>query len=195
MSDKDLERHYATLELARGASPTEVKNAYLRLKKLYTEESRLLAVLTADFPPDRRAAILKDIDEAYQVILASFRPPAAETEPAPDIPFPDKEEAARGRTARDSSGWTGAGLKRQRQALGIPLTKIYQTTKIRVEILENIEEERFEALPDETFLKTHLDQYARCLGLDPKKVVEDYLQWYGEWKRRRARAGEHDRNE
>ncbi len=195
MSDKDLKRHYASLELAPGASPSEVKNAYLRLKKLYTEDSRLLTVLTADFPPDRRAAILRDIDLAYQVILASFRPPAPETEPAPDIPFPDKEEAARGRTARDSSGWTGAGLKRQRQALGIPLARIHETTKIRVQVLEDIEEERFEVLPDETFLRTHLDQYARCLGLDPKKVVEDYLQWYGEWKRRRARAGGHDRKE
>jgi hypothetical protein len=178
MTESGLDRWYRTLELAPGASLTEIKNAYLRLKRLYAEESPVLKVMTADFPPERRSAILAEVEEAYREVLASFK--------APDetpTPLADKEP---GRADIPS----GSGLKRRREMRGLSLQGIYQVTKIRVEILENIEAENFAALPDESFLRNHLTQYARALGLNPKDIIEPYLERYHEWRKRRGRPAE-----
>ncbi len=55
-------------------------------------------------------------------------------------------------------------------------------TKIRAGILENIEHERFDALPQEVYLKGHVSNYARYLLLDPRKVADDYINRYKAWK-------------
>jgi cytoskeletal protein RodZ len=46
-----------------------------------------------------------------------------------------------------------------------------------------MEEEKFEVLPEEIYLKTHLKNIAACLDLKPGKVVDDYLGRFREWKR------------
>lgn len=55
-------------------------------------------------------------------------------------------------------------------------------TKIRKEILKNIELEKFEDLPQEIYLRGHVRSYAKYLSLNPKKVVDDYLRNYKAWK-------------
>jgi hypothetical protein len=177
VSDDRLASCYRTLELVPGASLTEIKNAYIRLKRLYSEDTPLLRVMTSDFPPERRPAILAEVEAAYREILASINVPA-ETR-APVI----TPEADRGLVL------TGAGLRRRRESLGLTLEGIHEVTKIRAEILDNIESERFETLPDESFLKNHLIQYARSLGLDPGEVLDQYLGRFREWTKRRSRAG------
>jgi cytoskeletal protein RodZ len=76
-----------------------------------------------------------------------------------------------------------AGFARVRESLGLPLHLIFHTTQIRVEQLEAIEEENFAKLPDEAYLKAHLKEYAGHLSLNPKKVVQDYLKRYADWKK------------
>jgi cytoskeletal protein RodZ len=61
------------------------------------------------------------------------------------------------------------------------LYEVALDTKIRVEILENIEHERFDALPQEVYLKGHVSNYARYLLLDPRKVADDYISRYKTW--------------
>ncbi len=180
MTEPNLDQCYRTLELAPGASLTEIKNAYLRLKRLFSEESPLLKVVTSDFPPEKRSAILAEVEDAYRQILASFKVPAEGR-----APLADRE------SGRDDVP-SGAGLKRRREMRGLSLQGIFQVTKIRIEILENIEAENFESLPDESFLKNHLTQYARALGLDPKDVLGFYLERYHEWRKRRVRPGDPD---
>ena len=177
MTADKLAACYRILELGPGASLTEIKNAYIRLKRLYSEETPLFRVLTSDFPPEKRAAILAEVEQAYREILASINVPVETRLPLVE------PEANRGPVLT-----TGAGLRRRRESLGLTLEGIHQVTKIRAEVLDNIESERFETQPDESFLKNHLIQYARSLSLDPKEVLDQYLGRYHEWKKRRSRT-------
>lgn len=65
----------------------------------------------------------------------------------------------------------GEVLREYRQKQGIPLEKISQITHIRIGFLEAIEDNRFDVLPAEPFVKGFLHSYARVLGLDPKTIL------------------------
>ncbi len=71
--------------------------------------------------------------------------------------------------------YRGKMLKQVREKMGIELKTISMETRISLKILEWIEEENSDRLPAKVYLKGFLKGYAQCLGLDPKKVVEDYL--------------------
>src|SRR4030067_2397001 len=72
----------------------------------------------------------------------------------------------------------GSILKIIRERRGISLNLVAEKTKISINYLENIEAEKYHQLPVEVFLKGYLFQYARFLGLDAKKVVDDYMMFY-----------------
>jgi hypothetical protein len=68
----------------------------------------------------------------------------------------------------------GAYLRRCREALGLSLAEMSERTRIR--ILDQIEEERFELLPPEPYLKGYLFEYARALDLpDIGELAKCYL--------------------
>jgi cytoskeleton protein RodZ len=50
--------------------------------------------------------------------------------------------------------------------------------------LEWIEEEAFEKLPPLVYLKGFLKSYAQSLGLDPQKVIEEYIRFMEESKKK-----------
>ena len=56
--------------------------------------------------------------------------------------------------------------------------------KINTKTLEWIEEEAFEKLPALVYLKGFLKSYAQSLGLDPSKVIEEYLRFKEESKKK-----------
>lgn len=84
--------------------------------------------------------------------------------------------------------FSGQTLKEVRTTLGIQLFNLSLDTKIRKEILQNIEDENFRQLPHEAYLSAHLANYAKYLGLNPKKVTRDYLIRYWAWKQKTKRA-------
>jgi hypothetical protein len=191
MSDADKERDLKTLELGPKATLAEVKNAYFRLKKLYSADSALLSPISQEIAEDRRLRILLEVEEAYQRLLQYFREePSWRVEgrgPAPAAgsrpPAVSGTSSEKGAATGEELTFSGPALKRIRESLGIPLQLIFHTTKIRVEQLEAIEEENFAKLPDEAYLKVHLKEYAGHLSLNPKKVIHDYLKRYAEWKK------------
>ena len=71
--------------------------------------------------------------------------------------------------------YRGKALKQIRERMGIELKAVSLETKISIKVLECIEEEAFENLPPMVYLKSFLKGYARSLGLDPQRVVEEYL--------------------
>ena len=81
--------------------------------------------------------------------------------------------------------YSGPALRRSRERQNIDLIEISKLLKLRSELLKALEEERYEMLPEEIYLKTHLKNIAACLRLKPAKVVEDYLGRFHEWKRTR----------
>lgn len=78
--------------------------------------------------------------------------------------------------------FSGQILHDTRRKLGIELYDVVLETKIRKDLLKDIETERFEALPPDTYLRAHLTSYAKFLGLNPRKVAEDYLIRLAVWK-------------
>jgi flagellar biosynthesis protein FlhG len=68
----------------------------------------------------------------------------------------------------------GAYLRRCREALGLSLAEMSERTRIR--ILDQIEDERFDLLPPEVYLKGYLFEYARALDLpDIGDLAKCYL--------------------
>ena len=85
--------------------------------------------------------------------------------------------------------FSGLVLKKIRTKLGMQLYEVALDTKIRINILENIELENYESLPSESYLKEHLRIYSKYLSLSPKKVVEDYINKYNAWKTKPEEKG------
>ncbi len=69
----------------------------------------------------------------------------------------------------------GARLKRERELRGITLEEIARETKIAGRMLSYIEADRFDRLPPGIFRQSFVRSYARCLGIDEEKAVQDYL--------------------
>jgi curved DNA-binding protein CbpA len=80
--------------------------------------------------------------------------------------------------------YRGKMLKQIRERMGVELKTISMETRIPVKVLEGIEDENFQRLPAQVYLKGFLRGYARCLGLDSEKVVEDYLNSMGPTKKK-----------
>jgi cytoskeletal protein RodZ len=65
----------------------------------------------------------------------------------------------------------GEVLAEYRIKQDISLEKVSQVTRIRVDFLRAIEENRFEELPAEPFVRGFLNSYATYLGLDPATIL------------------------
>lgn len=71
---------------------------------------------------------------------------------------------------------SGEDLKQLREAKGIDHSEIYQRTRISRTTLERIEQNQYEDLPAEIFLRSFLKSYAEILQIDPKHIVDGYLK-------------------
>jgi cytoskeleton protein RodZ len=68
----------------------------------------------------------------------------------------------------------GNSLREARLRQGFELPRVEADTKIRAKYLRALEEERFEVLPGETYVKGFLRTYAEYLGLDGQLYVDEY---------------------
>ena len=71
---------------------------------------------------------------------------------------------------------TGPDLKRIREARGVSLRHMANVTKIGTRFLEYIEEDRFGFLPAPVYLRGFLQEYARMVSLDPRRVADAYMK-------------------
>ena len=72
----------------------------------------------------------------------------------------------------------GASLREARLRQGLDFPEIETGTKIRGKYLQALEEERFEVLPGETYIKGFLRSYAEYLGLDGQLYVDEFNSRY-----------------
>jgi flagellar biosynthesis protein FlhG len=70
---------------------------------------------------------------------------------------------------------SGAELRRIREARGVSLRHIASVTKIGMRYLEYIEEDRFALLPAPVYLRGFLQEYARLVGIDPRRTADAYM--------------------
>lgn len=73
----------------------------------------------------------------------------------------------------------GSSLREARLRNGYDLAEAEAATKIRTKYLKALEEERFEVLPAQTYVKGFLRSYAEFLGLDGELYVDEYNSRYG----------------
>src|SRR6266511_313549 len=68
----------------------------------------------------------------------------------------------------------GNSLREARLRQGLDFPEIEQGTKIRAKYLRALEDEQFEVLPAQTYVKGFLRSYAEYLGLDGQLYVDEY---------------------
>ncbi|MCX6566446.1 MAG: helix-turn-helix domain-containing protein [Candidatus Aminicenantes bacterium] len=179
MTRTDLRKSYEILELPDSASLREVQNAYLRLRKLYAGSSVALAPLEEEFSENTRRKILQQVEDAYDKLRSALNGERTNAkaggagERGDTVPELDRLEEI---------VYSGPVLRKIRERVNLNENAVFQELKIRTELLRALEEERFEVLPQVVYLKGHLQSIARLLGLQPDRVVEDYLRRYRDWK-------------
>lgn len=75
-------------------------------------------------------------------------------------------------------------LRREREVREVTLEEISAATLIGVRYLEALEDERWDDLPGDVYIRNYLRAYASHLGLDPDRLITEYVY-------RRQRAGGH----
>jgi curved DNA-binding protein CbpA len=167
---------YAVLGLEPRASREQVERAYRFCLELYGEGS--LALYSLLDPTEAEQQRLR-VREAYEVLSdeerrrvydagQGFLPPDA-----PVLPFPSPSSTAA--DAELPTVLTGADLRRIREARGVSLRHIAAVTKIGVRFLEYLEEDRFAFLPAPVYLRGFLQEYARLVGIDPRRAADAYM--------------------
>ena len=199
MKGIEEQTYYEILEVSSAATPKEIQKAYEHAKETFHTDS--LAVYSL-FSGQEIQEIQVAIEEAYRVLMdealrkgydqshyqilgqqklekpREILVPLREKNPPPafaDVAVHVGEEIYRGKT-----------LKQIRERMSIDLEAIAQETRINLKTLELIEGEDLEKLPALVYLKGFLKGYAQSLGLDPHKVVEEYLHFLDEEKKKIA---------
>ena len=68
----------------------------------------------------------------------------------------------------------GLMLKREREARGLTLSELSKVTRIPEIALQNIENNAFDALPAEVFVRGFLRNYARQLSIPASEIMQAY---------------------
>jgi len=71
---------------------------------------------------------------------------------------------------------SGDDLKKLRKAVGVEIQDIQYIAKISASVLKAIEENRFEELPPDIYLKSFLRSYAKIIQINPQKIIDGYLK-------------------
>src|ERR1043166_9449446 len=72
----------------------------------------------------------------------------------------------------------GSSLREARERQGLEFPQVEAATKIRGKYLRALEDEHFDQLPAETYVKGFLRTYAEYLGLDGQLYVDEYNSRY-----------------
>lgn len=188
--------HYELLELSRESDVQEVERAYRLALATFADDSLATYSVYAD---DEAEALRERVELAYQVLsdpeqragydrllssgvdadaIAAEAIDITLDLDAPAVPRPEAlpaiEEFEEALDEGDAP-YDGARLRRNRLQRGVDLEEIARITKVNPMYLRFIEEDRFEGLPAHVYVRGFVTAYARCLGLDPTRVVGDYM--------------------
>jgi flagellar biosynthesis protein FlhG len=186
--------HYDILDVSRDASVEELGRAYRLAQSAFGDD----ALATYSLYGSTEAAVMRErIELAWRVLgdtesrarydaslgeplpataleidfeLDNDVEPRRKAELIPEITgFDDLEEGGEG-------PYDGARLRRARLRHGVDIGRIAAITKISPVYLRSIEDERFDALPASVYVRGFVTAYARCVGLDPARVVPGYME-------------------
>lgn len=186
------QNHYETLEVMSVASAEEIERAYRLAQATYDEGSlagysvfeegdvdllreRIEVAYRTLRDPEARDAYDRDLVQR-EVVQTPEDPEAPAPEPAAEVAAAPLEPLEAFEDVDEGGEWTGARLRRARLRQGLEIEQISKTTKVNPTYLGFIEEERFEGLPAEVYVRGFVMGFAGCLGLDGERVARSYLQ-------------------
>jgi flagellar biosynthesis protein FlhG len=178
---------YDVLGVSRGASDEEVRRAYKRQRELFQPGSLPLVSLLDEA---QLRAELSLVQEAHDTILDPARRQAYNLSTFPELSEDEASRPSRSPISQDQlllqaelarelhpeTEFTGALLRKVRESHGIDLAEVASSTKISLAHLSAIEDERYDDLPAEVYVRGFVQQIARQLKLDPAQVVKTYMR-------------------
>ncbi len=84
----------------------------------------------------------------------------------------------------------GSYIRRERELRGISLTAVHEATRVPLNNLKALEEDRFSSLPHRAFIKGYLKAVCKYLGLDETDMLLRYEMYIRENSLRVVPAGE-----
>lgn len=75
----------------------------------------------------------------------------------------------------------GSLLKETRESSGVSIDEVSADLNIKAEFIHNIEDGKIGCFKDIFVLKEYLNNYAKYLGLDNKKVIDDFNEYMFEY--------------
>ncbi len=191
------QNYYEVLEISPKATTKEIQRAYEHAKETFDVDS--LAIYSL-FSEEEAKEIQEAVEEAYRILMdeglrrsydqSHFQMvdglPTDEPSEAQEVSGEKKTSLSFRGLSFNTEGelFRGKALKQVRERMGVEPQAISKETKISMKTLEWIEEEAFEKLPPLVYLKGFLKSYAQSLGLDPQKVIEEYIRFMEESKKK-----------
>ncbi len=182
MSQEEYNKYFEVLELPADSSLPEVRKAYLALKDLYSTASIAMMPFEDDITEERRTEIVEQIEDAYFNLLDFFDQKKKSPEHQGKSHAFDKDIEE---IISNTPAFSGQALRQIREHLNIGLYDVALATNIQIHHLENIEIEKYDALPADLYTRGFVVSYAKYLSLDSKKVADDYMNRYHSWKKER----------
>ncbi len=195
---------YDLLEVDYQASPAEIKRSYQFALKSFGANSLASYSL---FSQREREFVLNRVDEAFKTLIDTQKRKMYDEElirenkwpkellerlkvemeeqrevNVPEPVAPLSEEKKKLLTSlilsiESEMGYNGASLKKVRELRGIDLNEVALRTKISKSHLKYIEEDQYEFLPPEVYVKGFVSQFAKILELNPEKVVASFVEY------------------
>ena len=179
---------YKVLGVDRSASDNEIRQAFklqrgifradslpiislVDQRRLEAEQARILEAYDTLLDPTRR--------RAYDMSVFPDDPPAAaEPEQGPSATEAElaQLQAELAREITPETQFTGALIRKVREAQGVGIRDIANITKISPMHLRAIEAEALDELPAPVYVRGFLQQMAKALSLDPTQVTKTYLK-------------------
>lgn len=180
---------YEVLGITRSAADDEIRRAYKRQREIFRDGSfPVVSVVTEAALREEQARI----EEAYDTLLDANKRRAYDLSTFPaempaDAGLEKRVDEARAaelvmlqaelaREIHAETEFTGALLRKAREAQGIELAEIAQRTKISTMHLRAIEEERPSDLPAMVYVQGFVQEVAKFLKLDPTQVTRTYMR-------------------
>ena len=185
-SEPALETLYDVLGVSPQASREQIEKAHRFCLDMYKEGAlatySLLEVGDAQAARSRIGLAYETLSDAerrrqydlslgYTPAVPQFVPYSLQRDPASSADNPN----AAPHLDLATGSLLGADLRRIRESRGIALREVAASTKIGLRFLEYIEEDRLALLPPPVYLRGFLQEYARVLGLDPRRMAEAYM--------------------